>query len=1094
MFDAQTAALIRSAPALDGVDPALLPQELTGIYAELAGLRLRAAVLADQPDYLARLRRIERIATIYEALVDSGAEDHERRAAAFVAATAYQLLGRIRPILEKRDDLLMARAIDPRVSAPLLFLIAEQSPDAREAARELAGPRLDDIHRGALVESIEDLALERFETVLDRADRLAGLKPGADAPFDERATQALYGLCWSGLVQMVARLLDRPRVALAYQAFDTPQQTFARVVELATLQLADPDISDLNITSTYAGPRHLARLLLYVADGLEDAGVTRIPPPTGADEGSWKLWVRHRASSKPVLWPNHRGAVATGFLDIGKSAVLVLPTGAGKTTLSELKIASTLSAGKKVIFLVPTLALVDQLRDDLAESFPESLIHSVVSADGDLTALISGPELQSIEVMTPERCLALLSFTETDVSDLGLLVFDECHLLCRDGGGSRSVDAMLCLLHAIKRAPNADLLLLSAMLKNADEVAGWLATITGRPCIDFLDPWKPSRQARGVVIYPKDQVDAAGIVVRKKKRLKRAYKAPKLDADPYALFGLHHAWLKTVATDTRLVRLSDSSVELGHGARGASPNANDVGAALAKNAAAAGLKTIMFVQQADHAPSTARNLRSQLPSPPALTEIENSMWIDAVEELGAESCSLFDPAAPAIPHNGDMIPLERRLAESVFKKAGGVNIIVATPTLAQGMNLPAQVAILAGTMRHNDEGRKPLEEHEILNAAGRAGRAGHLANGTVLLIPEPVVQFDANSAPEEEAFKMLTALLPQNDQCVKIDDPLTPLLDSIQAGELSGAGVRYFLSRLRAGEAEATAVDSAVELMTRSFSAFQARQAREDSAFDAKIGALKAALDSATEDTSAPIMQIAAFTGLAVEPLAAIAAKVEAEIYILPSTVCGWMEWLVDFMIADRVSYVLLFGPAVETVKAVTRGKKTGGESTAAEMELLKPALAAWLKGEPFNRIEASLGVPLAKIGVCKRARDLINQIANRQLYMVAAAASEVIRQTLAAKDQVAANPAVLEILAYAIRRGLDSPEKVAFAYWTPTARSRVLIHQAFVEKFGDRPPMLGFEFEQLMRNLDDLLALEALDLFAFGSDLDSSAGTQEEA
>lgn len=1091
MFDAQTAALIRSAPALAGVDPAMLPQELTGIYAELAGLRLRAAILAEQPDYIAQLERIERIATIYEALVDSGAEDHERRAAAFVAGTAYQLLGRLRPDLEERDHLLTTRAIDPRVSAPLLFLIAEQSPDAREAARELAGPRLEDIHRSALVESIEDLALERFEAILARADRLAGLRPSADAPFDERATQALYGLCWSGLVQMVAQLLDRPLVELAYQAFDTPRQAFERVVALATQSLDLPE-TGLNITSSYAGPRHLARLLMHVADGLDEAGVTRIPPPVDAEESSWKLWLRHRAASRPVLWPNHRAAVATNFLDVGKSAVLVLPTGAGKTTLSELKIASTLSTGKKVIFLVPTLALVDQLRDDLAESFPESLIDSVVSADGDLTAFIRGPELESIEVMTPERCLALLSFTETDMSDLGLLVFDECHLLSPDGGGSRSVDAMLCLLHAIKRAPNADLLLLSAMLKNAEEVAGWLATITERSCIGFHDPWKPSRQARGVVIYPEAQVDAATVIVRRKKRLKKAYKAPPLNADPYALFGLHHAWLKTVATDTRLVRLSDAPVELGHGTGGATPNANDVGAALAKNAARAGLKTIMFVQQADYAPSTAKRLKGKLPVPPDLTETENSLWVDAVAELGAASCSLFDPAAPAIPHNGDMIPLERRLAESVFKKIGGVNVIIATPTLAQGMNLPAQVAILAGTMRHGDEGRTPLESHEILNAAGRAGRAGHLANGTVLLIPEPVVRFDANSLPDNEAFKMLKAVLPENDQCVEIDDPLTPLLDSIQAGDLSGAGVRYFLSRLRAGEAEETAVEKAVEMISRSFAAYQARQAKEHEEFDLKLGSLKTALDTATKETSVPVMQIAAFTGLAVEPLAAIAAKVEAEIDALPSTVCGWMEWLVDFLIADRASYALLFGNAVETVKAVTRGAKTGGDSTDAEMALLKTALAAWLRGEPFYQIEAALGVPANKIGVCKRTRDLINQIANRQLYMIAAAATEVIRQTLLTKDKVAANPAVLEILAYAIRRGLDSPEKVAFAYRTPSARSRVLLHRAFAEKIGDREPMLGSDFEQVMRHLDAVLAFGAFDRSAFIGDPDPSPSAQD--
>ncbi|GAB5373830.1 MAG: hypothetical protein AcusKO_02920 [Acuticoccus sp.] len=100
---------------------------------------------------------------------------------------------------------------------------------------------------------------------------------------------------------------------------------------------------------------------------------------------------------------------------------------------------------------------------------------------------------------------------------------------------------------------------------------------------------------------------------------------------------------------------------------------------------------------------------------------------------------------------------------------------------------------------------------------------------------------------------------------------------------------------------------------------------------------------------------------------------------------------------------------------------------------------------------------------------------------MVAAAASEVIKQALAAKGQVAVNPAVLEILAYAIRRGLDSPEKVAFAYRTPSARSRVLLHRAFAEKVGEREPMLGHDFEQVMRQLDAVLAFGSPDLSGFG-------------
>jgi hypothetical protein len=37
------------------------------------------------------------------------------------------------------------------------------------------------------------------------------------------------------------------------------------------------------------------------------------------------------------------------------------------------------------------------------------------------------PSLRKIEVMTPEHCLALLSYAQHAFADVGLMVFDECH-------------------------------------------------------------------------------------------------------------------------------------------------------------------------------------------------------------------------------------------------------------------------------------------------------------------------------------------------------------------------------------------------------------------------------------------------------------------------------------------------------------------------------------------------------------------------------------------------------------------------------------------------------------------------------------------
>jgi ATP-dependent RNA helicase HelY len=605
MFDVATSALIRQAPAIRGVDPAVLPQDLTRAYAELVALRLREGEPGADAARELRHDQLLKMAAVYEALVDTANNLADRRGAAFVAGTAYQILGRIGIMEEVANEaLLSAAAIHPDIAAPLLFLIAGQSPDAREAGRRLRGVRTDTVLISAMLETVADLAAENFEEILARAQRLLEFGPTAGGGFSDQVTQALYGLCWSGVIQMVAGVLGRPIPATLFQQFDTPEEAFRRVEALAIEDLQMPGEGG-QLVSTYAGPRHLARLLRHVAGRLVGTGLANLPTPTGSAEATWRQWLRHRAKTNPVIWPNHRPAIELGILQPGISSVLVLPTGAGKTTLSELKIAATVSSGKKVVFLVPTLALVDQLRDDLAASFPTDIGGIVVSADGDLAVLAQGPELSAIEVMTPERFLALLSFENADVSDVGLIVFDECHLLSPAGGGSRSVDAMLCLLHAAKRAPQSDFLLLSAMLTNGQELADWLADLTQRPASYFHDQWKPSRQARGVVMYPRQEFKPIYEFMRRRERDPKL-QSPGFPATAYALFGLQQNWAPDTPTDTKVVRLLQDPVEIKAGMYGPAPNANAVGALLAERAAGTRLKTVVFVQQAAHAPSTAK--------------------------------------------------------------------------------------------------------------------------------------------------------------------------------------------------------------------------------------------------------------------------------------------------------------------------------------------------------------------------------------------------------------------------------------------------------------------------------------------------------
>ncbi len=82
-------------------------------------------------------------------------------------------------------------------------------------------------------------------------------------------------------------------------------------------------------------------------------------------------------------------------------------------------------------------------------------------------------------------------------------------------------------------------------------------------------------------------------------------------------------------------------------------------------------------------------------------------------------------------HNADLDADERVNIEESFKnRDGGVRIIIATSTLAYGLNLPARVVIIAGMHRGLDE----VSELDIIQECGRSGRMGIDKEGDAIMI------------------------------------------------------------------------------------------------------------------------------------------------------------------------------------------------------------------------------------------------------------------------------------------------------------------------------------------------------------------------
>jgi len=87
-------------------------------------------------------------------------------------------------------------------------------------------------------------------------------------------------------------------------------------------------------------------------------------------------------------------------------------------------------------------------------------------------------------------------------------------------------------------------------------------------------------------------------------------------------------------------------------------------------------------------------------------------------------------------HNADLDSNERAKLEDRFKNDPKLRVIVATSTLAWGMNLPARRVIILGVHRGVDE----VESHDILQMIGRSGRYGIDPMGDAyILVPESQV-------------------------------------------------------------------------------------------------------------------------------------------------------------------------------------------------------------------------------------------------------------------------------------------------------------------------------------------------------------------
>lgn len=1042
-----TEAVIRNAPQIDGSETENLPQYLTKIYARIVSVRRRLDGKRKISKTLRRdIAELRKLANNLESLTVLNKSGNNIVSSAFVAGTAHNLLQLIKDAKDFSADYgLETQNVPSWISSILLFMIGDSPADAAEIASRMTYSSSETI-RDQLSDALRLLAMGQLGSM--RAIQPTSKEYSAYETEIE-AEDYLWSQLLSGLQQMAGVLLGMTGLETNY---------FKKVIQLA---VHDIPSDEFTIKSCYSGPYHLALLLDVLQDRLLSRGVINVYPPSGIDPLDWIPFLQKLAGSRPYLWENHFDAVQTGFLNRGNSAVLTFPTGAGKTTVAELKIASTVMSGRSVLYLVPTHALEDQINRDLTSLF-DNMNAEIFEIGAEFTDF-DNQGLETINVMTPERCLTLLAMNPEHFENIGLVVFDEFHLVNArmDRLDKRSLDAMYCLLRLFSEVPKADYLLISAMVENGEEIASWVSRVTGRNCEAFNSKWKPTRQLQGCIMYPQHELEELKRIILA-AHIEKPTGGPtkklrdQIFASPHQIFSLRNIWDTEKPDDFFVRKLFNKKVKLELNTYwGLTSNRNLVAAELAAHFVRSGIKTLVFVSNPIVAKSTARNLNAMLDERAMELETfttQNIRRMRSLElELGNIEYSFFSLDNQVAAHHGLLLPTERQLNELLFKYKDGIHAIIATATLAQGINLPAEVVIIAGDDRFDEdtESSEKLLAHEILNAAGRAGRAGMAAQGVVLIVPGQVISFENRSVAPENWRALQERVFSKSDQCLTITDPMTRFLDEVtnsgENGHLS-QDVNSLLLRLNNDETDKTSIKT---VFHNSFASYKANL-EGNSSFSQKIDELIKRRDLIQMDQHFNdwVEVVSLKTGInpkIIEQLGNSLDSVNLDI-LFNFTVPEWIGWFLDWLEGDEARILEMFpSSAARAQIARALGLKVSRynlEDVVQHISAIHPILTAFVTGNNYEKIDSL--IPGRTDDHLSKARHFILRLIPQISFAIGVVSLTLKEFLLFLGFDQEEIPFLIRNLPTLIREGLDTEDKLRYKIMH-RRMLRVEIHQAFL-------------------------------------------------
>ncbi len=354
----------------------------------------------------------------------------------------------------------------------------------------------------------------------------------------------------------------------------------------------------------------------------------------------------------------------------GHSVVVSVPTASGKSLIAYMAILRAFRMGLKSIYIVPLRALAMEKYEELLKF--EKYGMKVALAIGDFDAPPGYLQRYDVIVATSEKMDSILRHSPDFAYGIGAMVVDEIHMMGEESRGP-TLEMVITKVRSINE--DVQIVALSATVANADELAEWLnAKLVN-------SNFRPVRLKLGV--YVGDTI---------------------------------------IFNDGTTESLQRDSLGVGN---------------LVSDRIENGGQLLIFVNRRKSAESLATRLQRRVKR--LLTDDELEKLSTMAEDiLEGEFNAYSDKIAKLIRHgvafhHAGLSNKHRKTVENGFKNRL-IKVIVATPTLAAGINLPSRTVIVRDVARFDGVGMSPLPVMEVKQMLGRAGRPRYDKEGEGIIM------------------------------------------------------------------------------------------------------------------------------------------------------------------------------------------------------------------------------------------------------------------------------------------------------------------------------------------------------------------------